>query len=287
MEMKTLLWIMTSLIIVILLYLDLIYIFSKSFRSYPCYLNIILSSVIAIDNILRLIGIGEEGTAKCYFQAFTLAVFDKLIFTSLTINAFLTYIGVTNYELYTKKMKILFIGSNIFGLFIGLIFGIIFITIDSPNSYDNVCYVKASVYKETSDTIITFCLFLIYLYCNIKLLIYLVRIIKELFVTGKKTKDFSRHFFRIFFSLIITSLSFFVVILIINDSLFLDNNLIDLFYIIICLIVDLFYTFNKTVIKETIKLLCCKNKIESIKEDNSRELDNEADNRESLNEDND
>ena len=55
-----------------------------------------------------------------------------------------------------------------------------------------------------------------------------------------------------------------IVILIINDSLFLDDNLIDLTYVFSCLIVDLAYTFNITVVKETYKLFGC------VKEDNNK-----------------
>ena len=270
---KILLWGMNILIIAISLYLLLIYIISKSFRSYPCYLNIILSCVIAIDNILRLLRLGDSGAIVCYFQAFTLALFDKLIFTSITVNTFLTYTGVTKYEFFKTKMKVLFYASNIAGLIIGLIFAIFFIIMDEPQKYENVCYVNSSYYKEFSDTITTFCLFLINSYCNIKLLLYLISVIKELYVIGRNVKDFSKHFFRIFISLIITTISFLIVILIINDSLFFDDDIIDLCYITICLILDLFFTFNKTVIKETYKLFCCKKDVEE-NENDPIELEN-------------
>ena len=272
---KILLWVMNFLIIAISLYLLIIYIVSKSFRSYPCYLNIILSFVIAIDNILRLLRLEDSGTIVCYFQAFTLALFDKLIFSSITVNTFLTYIGVKKYELFKAKMKILFLASNIIGLIIGLIFAIFFIIMDEPQKYENVCYVKSSSYKEISDTITTFFLFLINSYCNLNLLLYLLKVIKELYVIGRNVKDFSKHFFRIFISLIITTISFLIVILIINDSLFFEDDLIDLCYITICLILDLFFTFNKTVINETYKLFCCKKDMEEKEKENDPiELDN-------------
>ena len=280
MVIKLLLWLMTALIIIATLYLVFIYIISKSFRSYPCYLNITLSLIIAIDNLLRLIGIGEANTAKCYFQAFTLAFADKLIFTTLTVNAFVTYIGVVNYEFYAKWIKILFIVSNLIGLIIGITFATIFIVLEKPEPYENVCYVNGTDLKETVDTYTIFCLYLIYLFCNLKLLLYLVKIIKELFIEKKSKKNFSSHFYRILFSIIIVSLSFFVELLIINDSFFLNDDLIDLFYIIICLIVDLFYTFNKTVIKETYKIFCKKNNKKEGKKVDERDNNNESENEE-------
>ena len=39
-------------------------------------------------------------------------------------------------------------------------------------------------------------------------------VIKELYVIGRNIKDFSKHFFRIFISLILTTMSFLIVILI-------------------------------------------------------------------------
>ena len=264
MDIKILLWIMISIIILITLYLVFIYIISKSFRSYPCYLNIILSSVIALNNILRLIEIGEPGTNICYFQAVILAITDKLIFTTIVMNSILTLLGVINNELYEKKVKIFFIILNIIGLLIALSFGIIFILLEKPASYENVCYVNGTTYKETSDNIITLCLYLIYLFCNIKLVLILVKIIKELVYEKKRTKYFSRHYFRIVFLIFSNSFAFLIVILIINDSLFLDDNLIDLTYVFSCLIVDLAYTFNITVVKETYKLFGC------VKEDDNK-----------------
>lgn len=274
MVIKLLLWMMTSLTIIITLYLVIIYIISKSFRSYPCYLNIILSSIIAINNILRIIGIGEVGTGKCYFQAFTLALTDKLFFSALSINAFLSYIGVVYFQFYSKNIKYLFIILNIIALFIGTAFALTFILIKEPVSYENVCYVDGNNYKKITDIIITFCLYLLYLFCNNKLLLYIIKVIKELYETEKSAKNFSSHFYRILFSIIITTLSFLVVILIINDSLFLNDDLIDLFYIIVCLVVDLFYTFNKTVIKESYKLFC-KKKAEN---ENNNEYNKENEN---------
>ena len=51
--------------------------------------------------------------------------------------------------------------------------------------------------------------------------------------------------------------------------------MIDLCYITICLILDLFFTFNKTVINETYKLFCCKKDMEEKEKENEPiELEN-------------
>ena len=66
-------------------------------------------------------------------------------------------------------------------------------------------------------------------------------------------KTFSFHYFRMIISLILCSAFFIVTLLIINDSLFFGYDYIDLTFITLCLIIDLFFTLNQTVIKQTLK----------------------------------
>ena len=76
-------------------------------------------------------------------------------------------------------------------------------------------------------------------------------------MTNNSSKAHLGHFYRMILSLYLSSVFFLVSILIINDSLFLDDNYIDLSYITICLGMDLFYTMNQTVAKETKNLFSC------------------------------
>ena len=257
----TLLWIMIGLIIIITLFLIIIYIKSKTFRSYPCYLNIILSSVILIDNIFRLIHMGEgnadnndeEKTFLCKTQAFLLAVFDKLMLASMTINSYLTYVGFTNNEFYKTHIKSLFTISMIVGLLLSVVLAFIFCIDHEPAEYANVCYVWASAFKEETDAIVTIILACINFFCITNLLLHISNTIKEI-VTFRNKNDYSRHYYRIIASLFINAITFLIVLLIIGDSLFVDDDYIDLCYIVDALIVDLFYTCNKTVINEVKKL---------------------------------
>ena len=268
---KIILWIMISLIILITLFLCVIYIISKSFRSYPCYLNIILSFVILMDNILRLIK--SEGGWFCGVQAFCLAVFDKLMLIVMTINAYLTYVGFNDNEFYKQHIKKLFIISNVIGLLVSVIFGIVFISIKGVKNYSNVCYVKASDIKESTDIVITIILAAINFFCIVGLLLRLVSILQKV-AAYRKVDDFVSHYHRIILSLFINSATFLLVILIISDSLFGEgyDDYIDLCYIIDALIVDLFYTCNATVINEVKKLFGIKsNEGETSEEDLSRD----------------
>jgi len=278
---KVILWIMISIIILITIYLAFIYyrlnisirrlsqkdniLYS---RTYPCYLNMILSVSISLNNLIRIINTKEGFLCNC--QAFVLVFFDKLIFTTITVNVYLTYKGLSDNEFYMKNIKLLYICSNSLGILISLIVSIAFIS-QGTTSYDNVCYVEANSFKEITDTIITFLLYTIFLFCSIKSIILLVRNIKELSLTNNSSKAHLSHFYRMIGSLYLSSLFFLVSILIINDSLFLDDTYIDLFYITNCLVMDLFYTFNKTVVKETKSLFSCQNDEEMPIEDEDSE----------------
>ena len=259
------LWVMIGIIILIAGYITFIYIMLRiSFhkmkdknmletRAYPCYLNILLSSVIAIDNISRLIA-NKKGDFFCKFQAFVLAVFDKLILCTITVNAFLTYLGLSNNEFYMNNIKKLFIITNCISLVISFILGIIFL-INGVSDY-NVCYVAGGPFKENIDSVVTFILFLIFLYSILNSLIFMLKNIKEL-SSKIVNAAYLLHFYRMFFSLFLSSFAFIITLLIINDSLFVDDDFIDLCFIITCLAIDLFYTLNSTVIKQTLIIFKC------------------------------
>ena len=262
------LWIMIGLIILIAGYLAVIYImlrislnkFKKNamieFQKYPCYLNIILTLIIVIDNISRLIG-SNKITFLCKSQAFILAVFDKLILTTITVNSYLTYKGLSDNEYYMNKIKLLFIITNAVSLSIAIILGLIFV-INGTVEYDNVCYVKGGPFKENIDTVVSSIIFSIFLYTNLKSILLLIKIIKEFSLNNENKKSYEKHFYRMIFGLFLNSLVFLVTLLIINDSLFLNDDYIDLCFIIICFAIDLFYTLNAIVIKQTLILFRCK-----------------------------
>ena len=192
----------------------------------------------------------------CTFQAFILAVFDKLILTTVTVNTYLTYRGLSDNEFYMNNIKILFIITNSISLGISLILAIIFV-INGTADY-NVCYVKGGPFKENIDTVVSMIIFCIFLYSNIKSLLFLLKNIKELSLSRNNIFAHLVHFYRMIGSLFLCSLAFLITLLIINDSLFLYDDYIDLCFISICLALDLFYTLNYTVIKQTLIIFGCK-----------------------------
>ena len=278
------LWIMIGIIIIITIYLTIVYITLRlslkknnssqtniNIRSYPCYLNIILSMVIAVNNICRLITTKKQESFACQLQAFILACFDKLIATTITANSFLTYEGLCDNDYYIAHIKPLFIITNSIGLLISIVFALIF-TIRGTN-YFKVCYILGGAKKEIPDTILTSILFIFYLYFTLKSILFLAKNMKELSlksVEKKYIRTFTFHYFRMSISLILCSAFFIVTILIINDSLFFGYDYIDITFITLCLIIDLFFTLNQTVIKQTLK---CFNKQTEEEDDNENFVD--------------
>jgi hypothetical protein len=290
------LWIMIGIIIIITIYLTIVYITLRlslkknnssqtniNIRSYPCYLNIILSMVIAVNNICRLITTKKQESFACQLQAFILACFDKLIATTITANSFLTYEGLCDNDYYIAHIKPLFIITNSIGLLISIVFALIF-TIRGTN-YFKVCYILGGPKKEIPDTILTSILFIFYLYFTLKSILFLAKNMKELSlksVEKKYIRTFTFHYFRMSISLILCSAFFIVTILIINDSLFFGYDYIDITFITLCLIIDLFFTLNQTVIKQTLK---CFNKQTEEEDDNENFVDDneEEDNNQKFN----
>ena len=264
---KILLWIMIILIILITFFLCFIYIKSKSFHSYPCYLNIILSFSILMDNLLRLI-LKPDPKDKdwvCYVQAIGLAFFDKLTVIIITINAYLTYVGFVHYRLYVQYIKRLFFTPIVIGLLIAIIYTTIFILEDEPMNKSNLCYVKTTESQKNTDFIIAIILATINFFCIINTSIRIVNIIKKV-KEYRKIDDYVRHYYRIILSLFINAAIFLIIVLIVSESLPPEDDFIDLCYITSTLIVDLFYTFNKTVVNEVKKLFGVERKEEKEEE---------------------
>ena len=223
------------------------------FRIYPCYLNILLTFAVSLDNFIRFLKSENKNSKLCYFQAFVLSFFDKLILTSITVNAYLTYLGLSNITYYIQNIKKLFIITNSISLFISLALSTVFIY-EGISFYDNVCYVKGNKFKENIDTIITFLIFIIFLYSILQSLFCLNKNIKDLSQSQTDKSNYLLYYYKMLISLFLSTLAFFISILIINDSFFLEDDYIDFCYIVTLLILVLFYTLNETVINLTLKI---------------------------------
>ena len=257
-----------SLIILVTTCLIIIYVKVKDLHSYPCYFNILLSAVISIDNIARLIKPNDrkEENTGCRIQGFILALFDKLMLTTMTIYSIVAYLGIVNLEFYKRNEKKIFIFSIILSFLISLIIAILFM-LNGVVIYDDVCYVRSStdetvhnlkVNKELIDMIVNTVLLVVNFYCILRLLIYIIKIILESKKDNdeRRLKDYFFFFLKYFIIFMLNNMTFIMVILIIYDKI--NDELTSLFYIILSFLIVLFYTVNIRVLNEGKNIICCK-----------------------------
>lgn len=270
------------IIIFITTCLIIIYAKTKSLHSYPCYFNILLSSVISLDNIIRLIKFIDfdniqfdpNKSFRCNFQGFSLVFLDKLMLTTMTIFSIISYIGLTKNEFYNHYEKYIFIILTIISFVISLVLAILFMLNGVVNNED-ICYVSPNelkVNKKLIDFIVTSILFVINFFCILRLLIKIFKIMKE--GSNNERKNYISHFCKYIFIFILSNTTFIVVILIILNK-FLDNTVLtSLCYIILSLFIVLFYTVNRRVLGEGVNIICCVKEEKKNKEEEGIEITN-------------
>lgn len=252
--------ILNFIIILITLYLSILFIKSKELHIYPCYNFLILSFIILLDNILRLIPVPEDKEIFQYIQAFLLTSLDKLLLAIITFQAFIAYLGVVKTKFYYNSEKIIFF----FGLFLCilisfLIGGLYVYSSDYLEHYGlyYYCYSELS-YKKPLDVTFNSIFLAINSFSIIIMLIYMFNK-KEKAEEGMiEDLGYNHHYWKILLMFIVNSLGFIVSYLIIYDIMDVLEEYIDLVYLSICLLIDLFYTFNKIIYKETLKIFCKK-----------------------------
>ena len=281
---KIITYIINSLIILVSLLLIFLYIKSREFHQYQCYNILILSIIIFFDNILRIIPMNV--LVLRHIQAFLLTFFDKLILTTITSQALILYLGVCQTKVYFKKEKLIFCLSLILGILISFILALLYIIIANSQqgeggitNYEDTSiyfYAMDTDFKSTSDTIFNGIFLLFNLYYSIILLIYIAKKRKKVRLGIIEDLDYGHHTLKIVLMFIINSSLFIESDLIIYDKI--PDHLIDLIYIITCLLVDLYYAINKIIIKEMMKIFCKKyydKKYPKIKKVSSIEVDDD------------
>ena len=246
-------YIFNFIIIFITLYLIFLLIKSKSFKIYPCYNITILSFVIFIDNILRIIPSGDISFIS-YTQAYLLTSLDKLLLTSITSQAIITYLGVCETKIYFKNEKKIFLSTLIVGISISCILSFLYLIVAGTVEYGTYYYCADSPVKRTSDTIFNAVFLFINLFCSLALLIYISQKKREARLGIIEDLDYGHHHTKIVFMFLFNSLLFIESYLIIYDK-FPDAD-VDLIYLITCLLILFYYTINKITIKETMKIFC-------------------------------
>ena len=250
---------LNSFMILISLYLSILYIKSKRLHILACANFIIISFIILFDNILRIIPLPDDKEALHYVQAFLLIFLDKLLLSTIVFQTFITYFGVVKTKFYYKHEKKIFFSGFIINLIICIVLAIVFLAISEElESYGLYYYCQDKTAKHTTDAIFNGIYLFINSFCIIILLIYMSTKKEEAEEGIIEDLDYGKHFSKILSMFIINTLAFIESYLIIYDKIPVPDDYIDLVYLITCLIIDLFYTMNKIIMKETLKLFCPK-----------------------------
>ena len=250
-----------GLIVLFNIFLIFIYIKSK-FNSYPYYFNIFFCVTISLNNIIRLITgerkADEETSAACKAQAIFLTFSDKLILACVCSYSFINYLGMTRTEFYKNKEKVIFIVLAVISILISIISTIIFIS-QGYSTHSHFCYADTSnSVKIISDSIITGILFGVSLLCLIILMVNIIKLKNTLeSESSGRSSNIGYHLCRFSFDIIINIALFIYIFLIINKTLSWGSIAKDIIYIILCLIIEVFFTVNKEFIKETKRILTC------------------------------
>lgn len=247
---------------------------SEVMKLYLCNLNIFFCSVVLLNNSIRLLpksltahyygdqeGVDEEDKKSnflCKIQAFSVSLLDKLLLSLMTIYSVNHYLSVFHTEYYKNNMKKIYLLLTFIGIGISLILTIIFIS-DGISLKDVLCYIHTRrVIKKVTDNIYTTILFIVNLFCLTMLLHNLTNLKKKYIENGnqamlKRSITFIKRFV---FNLIINLCAFLYIFLLINKA-FPKGNYKDLIYILICLLVELFFTFNEYLFKAFVRLITC------------------------------
>ena len=257
-----------SLITFISIFILIIYWANKKFKSIPCYFIIFFCFVNSIYNIVRIIPyfiekeiINSNDKNICKLQAILLNALNKYLLTLMTIYSLINYISQFHVKLYQKNMKIIFIGLIILGFIISLVFSIIFYFKSDINAiYENICYIeKDDILKKICDNIYSSILFITNMFCLIKLIINMNKLIEESINNLNVQKELAckMHLKRFIIDIVINISIFAYVFFIINKNI-AKEQYPDLIYIILFFGIELFFTMNKQLFKVIINIIICR-----------------------------
>ena len=250
---------LNGLIISITFYLIFLYLKSDTFKIYPCYNIMILSFIVFFDNIFRIIPIYNIEALK-YAQAYILTLFDKLLLTTITSQCIIIYLGVCHNNFYSLNEKKIFLSNLITGIIISVIISLLYMLVGDKGyaEYTTYFYCKNSDVKRITDIIFNFILLLINVALTLLLLGYIGVKRKKVSLGLIEDLDYGHHFTKIILMFLVNILLFIESYLIIFDKFDgFGDGVVDLIYLVTCLLVLFYYTINKIIIKETQKI-CCK-----------------------------
>jgi len=250
-------YILNAFLILIAIYIFILYVKDKNFHEIPCYNMMIISLLLFLDNVLRVIPVGNTDALQV-IQAFILVFFDKFLLNTLTVQAILFYFGVILNKKYEKNKKAIFITSFSISFIISIILATIYIIIGGRTSYGIYWYCGDNSVKKIIDPIFVGILIAINSYCILILLGYLYNKINKVSKGEIEDLDYCHNFTRVLLMFFVNMLTFIEQYLIIFDVFDFNEVNVDFIYLSTCLIIDLYYTLNKTIYDETCFIFCNK-----------------------------
>ena len=250
-------YILNAFLILIAIYIFILYVKDKNFHEIPCYNMMIISLLLFLDNVLRVIPVGNTDALQV-IQAFILVFFDKFLLNTLTVQAILFYFGVILNKKYEKNKKAIFITSFSISFIISIILATIYIIIGGRTSYGIYWYCGDNSVKKIIDPIFVGILIAINSFCILILLGYLYNKINKVSKGEIEDLDYCHNFTRVLLMFFVNMLTFIEQYLIIFDVFDFNEVNVDFIYLSTCLIIDLYYTLNKTIYDETCFIFCNK-----------------------------
>ena len=254
-------YILNAFMILIGIYLAFLFIKSKALHTYSCYNIAIMSCTILLDNIIRIIPTKSLHYSCQYAQAIFLVLFDKMIVTILTMQVIVVYIGIIKTEIYEKYQKIIFILGILSCVLISAILTPIYVFGPGKIKYNEEMYYYCQTDwtpKKIIDGFLNGALFAINFFCSIVVLIHYVKKKKEAESGAIEDLGYKQKWIRFLVLFFINTLMIIEQFLIVFGAF--RNTFIntDIVYLVSCLIIDLGYSINDIVIKETLRIICRK-----------------------------
>ena len=253
-------YVLNSVMILIGIYLAFLFIKSKALHTYSCYNIAIMSTTILLDNIIKIIPTEALNEYCKRAQAFFLVLFDKMIVTILSMQVIVTYIGIIKTEIYEKHQKMIFIIGLLSCLLISGILTIIFVFVPGIETNEMYSYCDTKwVPKKYIETVLSGALLCINFFCSIVVMIHYVKKKKQAESGTIEDLGYKAKWVRFLVLFFINILMIVEQFLIVYKKLKEMGLNPDIVYLVSCLIIDLGYSINDIVIKETLRIICRKN----------------------------
>ena len=239
----------------------------KALHTFPCYNKLTINLIILINNFLRVLPLTYIEEGECKFlkdaQAYLIIFTDKFFLIILTNQIIIQYFGIMHTNFYFLHEKQIFIYGTLISAIISLAISGIFIVGGSSSKDDKLYYYGNNdiIYKKIIDTVYDGILVFINILCLIVIIINSSIYTKKAKISGMENTYYEHNFTQALIKFFVNIITYVISFMIIY-RVFTGFGLTDCIYLLNCIIVDILYCFNGTVIKELCKICCHKKYID-------------------------